>query len=214
MESQVRCTQCGTYNPPDAAKCRVCGHAIHGDESDLQKCPECGYEHNAPSAEKCIGCGRNLTATRTAVAEIQGSKPEACEHWSEKPTHAVRTAKVGIAGILVLLAGALGVTHGLLALLPETGSDILSHYEAIIPQGEVLDEILNDSELLSALILVFGMLAVAMSVFAFNRSRFNGAVAGAVLGIVSVGFMIGAFLAIIALIMLATSKREFIPECD
>ena len=214
MESQVRCAQCGTFNLSDASKCRVCGHPIHRDEGDLQKCPACGYERNLASAEKCIGCGRNLTATKAAVAEIQGSKPESCERWNEKPAHAVRTAKVGMAGILIMLAGATGVAHGLLALLPETGSEILSHYEAIIPPGEVLDGVMNDYQLLSAVILVFGVLAVALSMFAFMRTRFAGAVAGAIFGILSVGFMIGAFLAIVGLILLVTSKREFIPECD
>jgi len=214
MGSQIRCVQCGTYNLPEVTKCRVCGHPVHKDEGDLRKCPECGYEHNPASSEKCIGCGRDFRATKAAVAEIQGSKPAECEHWSEMPAHTSRTAKVGIAGILILLSGALGITHGLLALLPETGSEILSHYEAIIPPGEVLDELLNDSELLSAAILVFGVLAIVMSMFTFTRNRFSGALAGAVFGVLSVGFMIGAFFAIVGLILVATSKREFIPECD
>ena len=214
MESQTRCVQCGTYNSPDDAKCRVCGHPVHRDESDFQKCPECGYQRNLANSEKCIGCGRNLTATKAAVREIQGSKPESCEHWTEKPAHAARTAKVGMAGMLIMLAGALGVTHGLLALLPETGGEILSHYEAILPPGEVLDGVMNDYQLLSGAILVFGIMATAMSMFAFTRTRFNGAVVGAVFGVLSVGFMIGAFFAIVGLILLIMSRREFIPECD
>jgi hypothetical protein len=214
VEDQVRCSHCGTFNAHDSVKCRVCGNAIDRGDAEGDKCPSCGFERNTPSAEKCIACGRNLTATRAAVAEIQGAKPEVCEHWSERPSHEVRTAKVGIAGILILMAGALGVAHGLLALLPETGGEILSSYESFLPPGEVLDDIMRDSELLSALVLIFGIMAVAMSTFAFTQSRFNGALAGAVLGILSVGFLIGAFFALIALILLATSRREFIPECD
>jgi len=183
-------------------------------DTEHGKCPDCGYEHNAPDAEKCIGCGRNLTATRAAVAEISGSKPESCEHWSEKPTHVARTAKVGIAGVLILLSGALGVTHGLLALLPDTGGEILSRYESVVPPGEFLDEIMADSQVLSGLIVLFGLMAVALSIFAFMRSRFGGALAGAAFGILSVGFLIGAFFAIVALLLLLSSKREFIPECD
>jgi predicted RNA-binding Zn-ribbon protein involved in translation (DUF1610 family) len=214
METHHRCGKCGTYNTADALKCRVCGHLIHKDESELRKCPDCGFEKNLANSEKCIGCGRNLTATKAAVRDIQGSKPEECEHWTEKPTHAVRTAKVGMAGILILLGGALGVTHGLLALLPETGADILSHYESIIPPGEVLDSVMNDYQLLSGAIVIFGLLAVAMSMFAFTRTRFAGAIAGAAFGILSVGFLFGAFFAIVGLILLISSKREFLSECD
>ena len=77
-----------------------------------------------------------------------------------------------------------------------------------------MDEVLNDYQLLSVMILVFGLLAVAMSIFVFTRSRFNGAIAAAIFGILSIGFLVGAFFSIVGLLLVVTSKREFIPECD
>jgi hypothetical protein len=149
-----------------------------------------------------------------AVSDIQGSKPEECEHWSEKPAHAERTAKVGVAGILVLLAGALGITQAILSLLPATSGSILNYFEDAIPQMESIDHLLQDYDVVAVLIFISGTLAMAMSMFAFKRTRFDGALLGSIFGILSIGFILGAFFALLALILIATSKREFIPECD
>jgi len=143
----------------------------------------------------------------------QTQKPEECEHWSELPTHSLRTAKVSVGGILVLLAGFLGITHALLSVLPGTGEDILGTYGSVIAPGEALNDLLESYEIYAGLMFVFGVLAVALSMFTFNRTRFNGALASGVFGILSIGFLFGSFLAIVGLLLILTSKREFIPEC-
>jgi hypothetical protein len=140
-------------------------------------------------------------------------KAEECEHWSERPTHSIRTAKVGVGGILILLAGFLGITHALLSVMPETGQSILDTYESVIPQGEALNEILDTYEFYAGLMMFFGVMAVALSMFAFNRSRYAGAIAGGIFGVLAIGFLLGAFLGLVGLLLVATSKREFLPEC-
>jgi len=173
-------------------------------------CPACGWDAEK-GAVVCPSCGSKIHHEHEHEPEM--TRAEECEHWSEIPTHSVRTAKVGVAGILILLAGFLGITHALFSVLPETGEDVLSAYESFFPSGEALDEVLQSNQILAAVMMLFGVLAVAFSMFAFNRSRFNGALAAGVFGIASIGFLFGAFFAIVGLLLIATSKREFLPEC-
>ena len=83
----------------------------------------------------------------------------------------------------------------------------------MIAPGETLNEILDSYEVYAGLMMLFGVLAVVLSMFAFNRSRFDGALAGGVFGVMSIGFLFGAFFALVGLLLIATSRREFIPEC-
>ncbi len=118
-----------------------------------------------------------------------------------------------VAGILILVAGGLGIFHALLALLPGTGSDILTHYENIIPPGKFLNDVIHDYDMLSVVMFISGALAMGFSMSIFSRGRLSAAVAGGVLGIVSIGFLLGSFFALVGLIILAASKREFLLEC-
>lgn len=208
--ANVKCPTCGADNPSTAIECRFCGHSMRTDAAVPPACPACGWDVEK-GAVVCPSCG-------SAIHHEQGKKPgapkaEECEHWSELPTHSVRTAKVGVGGVLILIAGFLGIAHALLSVLPGTGEDILATYESVIAPGEVLDDLLESYVALAGLMMLFGVLAVALSMFAFNRSRFDGALAGGVFGILSIGFLFGAFLAIVGLLLIATSRREFIPEC-
>ena len=210
--ANVKCPTCGADNPSTAVECRFCGHSMRADATVSTACPACGWEAEK-GAVVCSSCGSAIYHDHAQGKKPEAPKIEECEHWSELPTHSVRTAKVGVGGILILLAGFLGIAHALLSVLPGTGEDILATYESAIAPGELLDDLLESYVPLAGLMMLFGGLAVALSMFAFNRSRFNGALAGGVFGILSIGFLFGAFLAIIGLLLIVTSRREFIPEC-
>ncbi len=175
-------------------------------------CPNCGSEENLAGAHKCVDCGFILTSL-PKTPEQTLVKDEKCEQTFEEPAHEERQAMVYMAAILILVAGALGIAHSLLASLPGTENDILSHYHSIIPAGAALDEIISNSSVYGALMFIFGITAVAMSSFAFNRTRYWGSIAAGVFGILSVGFLIGSFLALVSIIVLAAAHREFYPEC-
>ncbi|MCU0852848.1 MAG: hypothetical protein MUC90_06330 [Thermoplasmata archaeon] len=209
----IKCTKCGTYNLDEETRCRLCGHTLHASESEVQKCPECGSVAHAPDADKCIACGRSFTTVIEASKQAGPQKAEECEHWSEKPAHAVRTAKVGIAGTFILLAGVLGIVHAVMSVLPGIGEDIIATYENVIPQGEFLDGLMQDYVFVAALIFVSGVLAIGMSMFAFMKSNFYGSIAGGIFGILAIGFLFGAFFGLVGLLLVATSKREFLAEC-
>lgn len=140
-------------------------------------------------------------------------KPAECEIPEEGETQAVRAFSVDLAVIFMILAGGLGIIHAVLAALPGSSNDILSHYESVIPAGKFLDNILKDYVFVSVLMFVFGALSIALSLTALRRSNYAGAVAGAIFGIFSIGFLFGAFFGLAALVLLAISKSEFLLEC-
>ena len=212
MVHEIKCVHCGTINVLPADKCRMCGKAIESPERGYIVCPNCGSEENLVGAHKCVDCGTILTSL-PAPQEQTPAKEEECEHGFEEPAHVEREARVYMAAILILVAGALGIAHALLASLPGTGNDILSHYHSIIPAGKVLDDIINNYAIFGALMFLFGIAGVAMSMFAFNRTRFWGSIAAASFAFLSIGFMIGAFLALVAIIVLFSAKKEFYPRC-
>ena len=215
MSSEVKCEQCGTINLAENLKCRVCGWPLMKADPGFKVCPECGSVHTPAKQDTCISCGWDLGPSRHPPAEkvTSSQEDEACEHWSELPAHTSRTAIISVAGVLILLAGALGITHALLSALPETGSAILYHYENLIPAGGFLDGVIQDNGVIASLMFISGALAMVLSLSIIRRGNPVLAVASGILGIVAIGFLIGAFFALVGLLMLAVSRREFLAEC-
>jgi len=214
MSSEVKCEHCGATNPAVETRCRLCGQPLPETSADGNVCPQCGIAH-APSAHNtCISCGWDFGKPKHVAEKEEAKSAESCEHWSEKPAHTQRSAMIDVAGILILMAGALGIAHALLSTLPGTSSDILVHYENIIPAGEVLDNIIQDNPVVGAMVFVAGALAMGMSMSVFRRGSLKVAIAGAVCGILAIGFLFGAFFSLVGLIVLAASRREFLLECS
>jgi len=213
MSPEVKCEHCGTINPAGNTKCRICGWPLAQADAGSKVCPECGTVHKPSNGDTCISCGWNFGAPKRPPEKVPTTS-EACEHWSEMPAHTSRTAMIDMAGILILLAGALGITHALLSVLPETGADLLRHYENLIPAGKFLNGVIQDNDFVAVLMFTAGALAMGLSMTVFRRDRFSLAIGGAALGIVAVGFLLGAFFALVGLLLLMVSRREFLVECS
>ena len=211
--SEIKCTKCGTVNPDTRSTCGICGHPLHELSGD-KSCPACGYKSNPAGVDKCVGCGMSLSTMKAMLPKDSEGSGEECEHWSEKPMHVARTAWLGVGGILILLSGVLGIAHAILILFTDSSQGIMSTYEDIVPRMDSLNDLIWNHETVAGLMIVFGALAAAMSTFAFTRSRYGWTVAGAVFGIAAIGLVVGSFLALIALILVVLSRREFIPECE
>lgn len=214
MTTEIRCTNCGTINVGELMRCRMCNHPLHLSEAEVRKCPQCSSMATPLGEETCISCGWNFAATQQVPPKLAPEiKPADCERPAETELHTVRSFSVELAVIFMLLAGGLGIIHALLAALPDTSPEILSNYGSIIPAGRFLNDVLQDHVYISVLMFVFGALSIALSMTALKRSNYAGAIAGAVFGILSIGFLFGAFFGLMALILLAISKREFLLEC-
>ena len=214
MTTEVKCTNCGTINVGELMRCRMCNHPLHLSEAEVRKCPQCSSMATPIGEEMCVSCGWKFgTAHPVPPSEAPGIKPAECERPAEAELHTVRSFSVELAVIFMLLAGGLGIMHALLAALPDTSPEVLSNYGSIIPAGKFLNDVLQDHVYISVLMFVFGALSIGLSLTALKRSNYAGAVAGAVFGILSIGFLFGAFFGLMALILLAISKREFLLEC-
>ncbi len=59
------------------------------------------------------------------------------------------------------------------------------------------------------IIAIFSLFAIIGGYFALTRKKFSIAIIGAILGIFSIGFIIGSILAIVAIVLLFISREEF-----
>jgi hypothetical protein len=214
MTTEIKCTNCGTINVGELMRCRVCSHPLHSSEGEIRMCPQCSSTATPIGEETCISCGWDFATTQQVPPKVAPEiKPAECEHPAEAELHTVRSFNVDLAVIFMLLAGGLGIIHALLAALPDTSPEILSNYGSIIPAGKFLNDVLQDHVYISVFMFVFGALSIGLSITALKRSNYAGAVAGAVFGILSIGFLFGSFFGLMALILLVISKREFLLEC-
>lgn len=213
MTNETKCTQCGTVNVGELIRCRVCGHPLHANEAEMRQCPQCKSMATPLGEERCISCGWEFGKKEPVPPNEEIPAPD-CEFPAEAELHTVRSFSVDLAVIFMILAGGLGIIHAVLAAIPETSHEILANYESVIPMGKFLDGVLKDHIAVSALMFVFGALSIGLSRSALKRSSYPAAVAGAVFGIVSIGFLFGAFFGLMALVLLGISRREFLLECS
>ena len=174
-------------------------------------CSECGQAVDG-GATQCNACTRPAREVLMSNLPVEAA-PLECVHWSEKPAAAGRSARVAMAGILILMAGALGIGQAVLALDPGLSESLVDVIESTVPGAEAVDDMLVTYFVLQVWTLLAGLVAIFGGVFALTGTRFEFAVMGGVFGVLAIGFMMGMFLALVGLLLLAVSRREFIPEC-
>ena len=112
-------------------------------------------------------------------------EPTYAESSYEDEVYFPETQKPTAAGIMIFAAGVLGIVQSL----------ILMGFSFPF--------------CCSGLFAIFGIIAIAGSFSAYNRRGMWFAVIGGIFGILSVGFVIGAILALIAIVLIAISQNEF-----
>jgi len=214
MSGTVQCQHCGSANIEGTVKCRICGRPIGHVYEEIDGelvCVSCGAR-NPEEEEPCNSCKTPLR--KIVMSNLPKDLPaEECVHWSEGAASSGRAAKVSIAGVLVLTAGMLGIIQGLFALSPGFAGGFIDAYESIVPGADVTGDALSEYLILQVMAFIFGCLAMFGSVFALTQSRFDMSVVGAVAGIFAIGLILGAFLSLIALLLLATSRKQFLTSC-
>ncbi len=89
----------------------------------------------------------------------------------------------------------------------ERGNETITEGE--YPPFQVMTTFCYTCAVIAAILSIFSIVG---GIYAMKRKKFHIVVAGAILGIFSIGFIIGAILAIIALIMIFMSKQEFMDK--
>ncbi|MEW5747346.1 MAG: hypothetical protein AB1793_00970 [Candidatus Thermoplasmatota archaeon] len=194
----MKCEKCGTINLPEAERCRMCGHlfpgAMAGDKGI--RCPYCRAE-NPPGSRECSVCQRGLGKVRpedrprARVIKTDEWEPKA--GYEDAPRKARRVAWVSLGGILVLIAGGLGLIDAVLVVGIEVELDIVD----------------TDTMICTVMIFLFALMAIMGGIMAVMRLHFPLAVIGAVSGILAFGCALGLVLSAIGLIMIIAMKREF-----
>lgn len=195
----VKCEKCGTVNPPDRERCRICGQLFPSSVSaadDITRCPHCQAE-NPVGARECSICQRRMRPASQPAGQkavvIRSDEWEEKRGWEDLPHQARRVAWVSIGGMLVLMAGAFGLIDAAFVI-------------GIGVEYERLD--VNDV-VCSALMVVFGLVAIMGGVMAILRQQFPLAVIGGVSGVFAYGCALGSLLSLIGLILIVVMRKEF-----
>lgn len=214
MQSSVKCSKCGTINPSEAERCRICGNSMtheHVREPGSAVCAHCGQPLE-PGAELCNSC--KMPAKQIIMSNLpKQAQDTECVHWSEKPAAAGRSARVAMAGILILIAGALGIGQAVVALNPDLSESFADIIEGVLPWGETMGDWVAEYVILQVWTLIAGLVAIAGGIFALTGTRFEFAVLGGIFSVLAIGFLMGAFLGLVGLLIIAFSRKEFLPEC-
>jgi hypothetical protein len=158
----------------------------------------------APVVRNCISCGRTIDFSAN-VCPYCGYDYRAPVMAGLPPVRRSPSPVVG--GILVLIAGLLALGNAV-AFLSYTAAD-LENTGVTLPSGTTWDQILGIIRACGAVEVVFGIVAIVGGIFAIQRKHFGLAVAGALLGLFGFGFVVGSLLALIGIILIAVSRKEF-----
>ncbi len=158
----------------------------------------------AQGSRNCVSCGRAIQWDAN-VCPYCGHDYRARFMPMAAPPREAGRARTG--GILILVAGILGVIMGILFLALSTVD-----FEAA---GATFTSDFTQRQLhqlfavWGVVALVMGVISVFGGIFALQKRYYPLVIAGGVTGIIGVGFVVGTILAIIGLILVALARNEF-----
>jgi predicted RNA-binding Zn-ribbon protein involved in translation (DUF1610 family) len=159
---------------------------------------------SATGTRNCVSCGRAI-AWDANVCPYCGHDYRAQMMPAQQMV--ARTGHAGWGGGLIIASGVLGLIMGILMLLASSLN--YNELNVNLPSGFTDQDLKNLLAVLGAAFAVFGGIAIIGGVFAAERKHFAMAVVGAIFGIISIGFFLGALLAFIGLILVVMSRHEF-----
>ncbi len=153
----------------------------------------------------CVSCGRSI-AWEANVCPYCGHDYRVQMGPPPKP----RSSKPVIAGVLIIIAGLAALAMGLFYMVLDVGT--IEDSGVALPPEVTIEDIQSVLVVCGAVLIVFAAIAIVGGYFAIQRKHFFISVAGAVFGLLGIGFLLGALLALIGLILVAISRQEFEPS--
>jgi len=105
----MECPKCGVANKEDAERCRICGAELRPRKRKAgpsKECPFCKAQNDA-DAVFCANCNKLLgEPTKKAIdgeEPMQKKEKYYDRTYADAPTSALRTARVGLAGIIMIM---------------------------------------------------------------------------------------------------------------
>ena len=224
------CPKCGTHNPDEAKRCRLCGAFLRPQETrpagTTKNCAFCGTT-NDRDAPFCTGCGRPMGSTYTKADEKKERKEKRAKSYertyADYPASAHMVARAGLGGILIILAAFFALVDAVFTLAITWQVTQLGDYDRLLRENPDLASALANMAVCQGLRIVFIFIAFAGGIFAVRRLRWGLSMVGGVLCILSV--MSGIILlvipfwwvielsvwvgAIIGVVLVGISRREF-----
>ena len=224
------CPKCGVHNRNDAERCRMCGNPMRliqrRPSGPTKTCPFC-HTLNDKDAPFCTECKRPL-GTRTAkVLEAdmvkEREKRTYDRTWADAPASALRTARCSVGGILMLMVAMFIVADIAFTIAESYRETQMAGFDRVAEQYPALKSFMANIVVCQSIRLVFALLAFFGAVAAIRRINYGVGIIGGVFGIVGLLMSISALvyavwllvaflvfaMAVIALILVAISRREF-----
>ena len=204
QESQSNCTKCGAKllrsrstevvpmvpRPPKPSA--VAPTALEPSYKETMAVNDASLEPETAAADACPICGRSKDVAAEVCEECAQSGRENYEVTRSETVTVSDPDLPKLGGILIIIAGVLGVVYGMLSI-----SRVTDHS---LPFSVVC---------FTSLMMVFGLAAIFGGISAMGRLNAVYAVLGGVFGILSIGFYIGALLSFIGLVLVMKSYNEF-----
>lgn len=156
----------------------------------------------SPGTRNCVSCGRGIAWDANVCPY--------CGHdyrMRMMPAPRARSPRARTGGALILVAGILAIGNGIAEMALSTMSpDSLG---ITLPEGITTSQFQELLAVVGIVAVVLGFISIMGGIFAFQKRRFAWAVAGGITGLFGIGFVIGAVLAVVGLILIALARDEF-----
>ena len=117
-----------------------------------------------------------------------------------------QSAKPLIAGIMLIIFGLINI--GWQAYTIVTIEEATSQFEGV--GGDLMGFMADIVMICSIILIIFSVISILGGFFATKREKFGMAIMGAIMGLFTFGpYCLSSIVALIALILIATSKDEF-----
>ena len=158
---------------------------------------------NSSGTRNCVGCGR-------AIAWDANVCPY-CGHDFRAPVAAPpheKTILSLVGGILILIAGIMGLALGAIIVVASDNVDTLADWGVDVAGfGDLLSDILL---VCGIIVIVLALIVVVGGFFGVMRKHWGLVILGGVLGLFLIGpYMLASIFALIGLILVAVSKKDF-----
>lgn len=204
------CPKCGKSNPGYSIFCGSCGADLPRSPKAPEPAPVPAYVQvqampgqKASTGKACPNCGNSVSVFDYECPSCRRTLPSSVDYDEDDSSMSYhRSSGSGIltaAGILLIIAGVIAIGMGVLLAM---GSSVAA---------SVGVDVSGTLCICSALELLFGLGAIAGGVFSLKGEKFTLCILGAIVGLFSLGpIFIGSILSLIALILIAVSRDEFV----
>lgn len=195
-----KCPYCESLVEERTAFCMFCGKEI-GPASPPTPSP--APTSGGAGIRYCVACGRPIQFDAGVCPYCghdyriaYGTPPQPSKSWMPV-----------VGGVLIIVAGVLAAAMGAFYFTFEASD--FEDLGVALPPEFTAEDLAGILAVCGAVLVVFAVIAIIGGFFGFRRRHFGLAIAGGVFGLLGIGFFVGSLLALVGLILVAISRKEF-----